>query len=341
MSPKVSYIVIVYNGERYAEKCARSLFEQTLEDIEIVFVNDASTDNSEAVIRRTLEEYPHRKNRVRFVEHEQNIGIAETRKDGFYAATGEFVNFIDGDDYVEPQMAEMMYNKAVETGADLVVCDYLWEHQTRGRIISQAPRGVIGNGENVRDDMINRRVTCTIWCKMFRRALYLDNDIVWPANVSHEDMVMSDMAAYYARKIAHVPIAFYHYVHRTDSLSNLVEPEFVAKKLQLYKNNNKIITDFMKREGVGEKYAEGLLTDKVLARNLMLPYTYELKYRRMWLQTYPEVNRLLLFGNKEYRSTYREKIWFLAIWLGLYPKLKRVLLSKRLKPNRMWRQMTK
>ena len=341
MSAKVSFIVILYNGEKYAEQCARSLFEQTLEDIEIVFVNDASTDNTEAVILQTLEDYPKRKEQVRFVEHEQNKGIAETRKDGFYAATGEFVNFIDGDDFVEPQMAEMMYNKARETGADLVICDYLWEWQSGGWVISQVPRGVVGNGENVRDDIINRRVTCTIWCKLIRRSLFLDNDIVWPANVSHEDMVVSDMAAYYARTIAHVPVAFYHYVHRSDSLSNLVDPEFVAKKLQLYLNNNRIITDFMKREGVEEKYAEGLLTDKVLARNLMLPYTDKLKYRRLWLHTYPEVNKLLLFGNKEYKSSYREKIWFLAIWLGLYPKLKRRLLSKRFKPDRMWRQTTK
>ena len=341
MSAKVSYIVAVYNLAAYIEQCARSLFEQTMEDIEIVFVNDASTDDSEAIIRRTLENYPWRVGQVKFVVHSENKGIQETRKDGFNVATGEYINFIDGDDYVEPQMAELMYAKAVETGADLVVCDYVGHSKTGKRVCTQVPKGVMGDGENVRDDMINRRVTGTIWCKMIRRTLFLDNDIVWPVNAGHEDMVVSDMAAYYARVIAHVPVAFYHYVHRSDSLSNLVDPEFVAKKLQLYLNNNRIITDFMKREGVAEKYAEGLLTDKVLARNLMLPYTDKLKYRRLWLHTYPEVNRLLLFGNKVYKSTYREKIWFLVIWLGLYPKLKRRLLSKRFKPDRMWRQTTK
>jgi glycosyltransferase involved in cell wall biosynthesis len=341
MSAKVSFVIIVYNVEDYAEQCARSIFEQSLEDIEIIIVNDASTDNTEAVIRRTLEEYPNRNGQVRFVEHETNKGIVETRKDGFYAATGEFVIFIDGDDYVEPQMAELMYAKATETGADLVVCDYLLQEVAKEIVISQVPNGVIGYGENVRDDIINRRVTCTIWCKMIRRSLFLDNDIVWPANVSHEDMVMSDMAAYYARQFAHVPIPLYHYVYRSNSVSNIVDPEFVVWKMELYKDNIRVIKEFFEREGVSEKYAEGLLTEKVLARNLILPYTNKLKYRRIWLRTYPEVNRILLFGNKEYRSTYREKIWMMAIWLGLYPRMKRRLLSKRFKPDRIWSLMTK
>ncbi len=341
MGAKVSYIVAVYNVGEYIERCARSLFEQSLEDLEIVFVNDASTDNSEAIIRKSLEDYPQRKGQMKILTHKTNMGLVETRKDGFYTATGEFVIFIDGDDYVEPQMAEQMYAKAAETGADLIVCDYVRHLELYEGVETQVPNGVIGDGENVRDDIINRRVTGNIWCKMIRRSLFLDNDIVWPANVSHEDMVMSEMAAYYARKIAHVPIPLYHYVYRSNSVSNIVDPEFVVWKMELYKDNIRVIKEFFEREGVSEKYAEGLLTEKVLARNLMLPYTNKLKYRRIWLRTYPEVNRILLFGNKEYRSTYREKIWMMAIWLGLYPRMKRRLLSKRFKPDRIWSLMTK
>ena len=336
MSAKVSFIVSVYNLEKYIEECAQSLFEQTMEDIEIVFVNDASTDSSEAIIRHTLENYSERKEQVKIVTHEKNTGIAETRKDGFYAATGEYFIFMDGDDYVETRMGELMYAKAVETGADMVVCDYKRHMITREKISTQVPQGVVGNGENVRDDMINRRVTGNIWCKLIRRTLFLENDIVWPANRGHEDMVLSTVAAYYARKIAHVPVALYHYVYRLDSFTNIAEADFVAKKMQLYVKNNRVIFGFLKREGVAERYAEGILTNKVLAKNMLLPYTDKLKYRRLWLQTYPEVNKILVFGSKEYRSTYREKIWLLAIWMGLYPKMKRRLLSKRFKPERIW-----
>lgn len=336
MSTKISYIVSVYNLEGYIDKCARSLLEQTLEDIEIIFVNDASTDNSEAVIRHAVECYPKRNGQVKILTHEKNTGLVETHKDGFNAAVGEYINFIDGDDYIETSSGEQMYAKAVETGADIVVCDYIRHTITGDRVSTQAPQGAIGDGENIRDDMINRRVTGTLWCKLIRRTLFLDNDIVWPANTSHEDMVLSTEAAYYARKIAHVPVPLYHYVYNPNSISNKKEVDHVAKKVKLYMNNNKVIFGFLERKGVAKKYAEGMLINKVLAKNLMLPYTGKLKYRRLWLQTYPEVNRMLLFGSRDHRSTYKEKVWLLAIWLGLYPRMRDRLLTKRFKPERIW-----
>ena len=337
MSAKVSYIVAVYNVGAYIEQCVRSLFEQTLEEIEIVFVNDASTDDSEAIIRRTLEDYPQRKGQVRFVEHEKNKGIQDTRKDGFYAATGDYFNFIDGDDYVEPQMSELMYAKAVETGADMVVCDYIRYQSGRKELWTQVPRGVEGDGENVREDMLNRKVSGTVWCKLIRRRLFLDNDIVWPANAGYDDMVLSTVAAYYAKKIAHVPVALYHYRVNENSISNVSTAELAAKRTQLCVNNNNVLFGFLEREGVAEKYAEGILRNKVLAKNRVLEYTDNRKCRKLWLQTYPEVNRILLFGGKEHKSTYREKIWIVVIWLGLYPRMKCRLLSKRFRPEKIWR----
>lgn len=137
MRAKVSFIVAVYNVADYIEQCARSLFEQTLEDIEIVFVNDCSPDDSEEIIRRTLEEYPHRKGQVKILTHEKNEQIMATRKDGLSASTGEYVHFIDGDDYVEPQTAELMYGKAVETDADVVVCNIYWYRQNGVGIVTK------------------------------------------------------------------------------------------------------------------------------------------------------------------------------------------------------------
>jgi hypothetical protein len=130
----------------------------------------------------------------------------------------------------------------------LVVCDYLLQEVAKEIVISQVPNGVIGDGENVRDDIINRRVTCTIWCKMIRRSLFLENDIVWPANMSHEDMVMSDMAAYYARRIAHVPIPFYHYVYRSSSVSNTIEPESVEKNWSCIRTTSELLRNSLKEK---------------------------------------------------------------------------------------------
>ena len=336
MGTKVSYIVAVYNVGEYIERCARSLFEQSLEDLEIVFVNDASTDNSEFIIRKTLEDYPHRKGQVKILTHKTNKGIRDTRKDGFYAATGDYFYFVDGDDYVESQMAEQMYAKAAETGADVVVCDFVRHLEFCECVETQAPNGVVGNGENVRDDTINRRVTGTIWCKLIRRSLFMENDIVWPAGPCHDDMVLSTMAVYYAKKIAYVSEPLYHYRYNPNSISNHINAERGAKRLRLYADNGTVLYEFLKREGVEDKYSEGILFNKIGAKNQVLPFTGAKKYRKLWLHTYPELNKLLLFGSKKLRSTYREKIWFMAIWLGLFPKLKRRLMSKRFRPANIW-----
>ena len=336
MSTKISYIVAVYNVADYIEPCARSLFEQTLEDIEIVFVDDASKDNSVAIIRRTLEDYPQKQGRVKIVEHEENKGTSVTRWDGLHEATGEFVNFIDGDDYVEPQMGELMYGKAMETGADVVVCDGLRYRPNEVVLVSLAPQGIKGNGENVRDDTINRKVSPGACYKLIKRSLLLANDIVWPVSSMADDVVISDVALYYATKISHVPVPLYHYRLNPKSTSNVRSPEHRANRQRMFVQNNKILFDFFEKEGVTEKYKEGIWTNKVMAKNEVLPFTNKWKYRRLWLRTYPEVNRMLLFGDKNYKSTYREKFWLAVICLGLFPRMRRRLMSKRFKPERIW-----
>ena len=168
---KVSFVVAIYNVAAYIEQCVRSLYEQTLEDIEIVLVDDCSPDDSMEIALRVLEEYPHRKSQVKVVRHEENLLVARTRHDGLDVSIGQYVIFIDGDDYVEPQMGELMYEKALVENADMVVCDSYWYNPNGVKIKTQVRGGIVGNGENVRDDTINRDVSPSIWCKLIRRSL--------------------------------------------------------------------------------------------------------------------------------------------------------------------------
>ena len=100
-----------------------------MEDIEVVFVIDGTSDDCEKVIRCTLEEYPQKKTQVKILTYEKNEQIITIRKDGLSALSGEYVHFINGDDYVEPRTAELMYGKAVETNENVVVCDIYWYKQ--------------------------------------------------------------------------------------------------------------------------------------------------------------------------------------------------------------------
>ena len=114
--PKVSVIVPVYNVEKYIDKCLKSLVNQTLSDIEIIVVNDGSTDNSETIIKQYLEKY---QNKIKYVI-KQNGGLSDARNYGMKFATGEYIAFLDSDDYVDNTIYEKMYNKATEEQCDFV-----------------------------------------------------------------------------------------------------------------------------------------------------------------------------------------------------------------------------
>ena len=122
--PKVSICIAVYNVEKYIEQCVRSLFEQTLDDLEYVFVDDATPDASIDIMLRVLEDYPHRKEQVKLIRHETNQGVAATRKDAIAAATGDYIIHCDPDDWVELDMYEKLYTKAVSENADMVYCNF-------------------------------------------------------------------------------------------------------------------------------------------------------------------------------------------------------------------------
>ena len=128
--PKVSVIIPVYGVKKYIERCARSLFEQTLDDIEYIFVDDSTPDNSISILRKVLSEYPNREKQVKILHHEKNKGLAQARQTGLKIASGEYIAHCDSDDWVDVHMYEEMYNKAIEEDADVVVCDYVVTNDT-------------------------------------------------------------------------------------------------------------------------------------------------------------------------------------------------------------------
>lgn len=137
--PKVSIIIPVYNVEKYIERCVRTLFAQTLDELEYIFVDDCSPDKSIEVMLRVLELYPARKSQVKLIRHESNQGVSQSRQDGVDAATGEYIIHCDPDDWVELDMYEQLYNKAKETNADIVICDFNDIADNKIKIRNQQP----------------------------------------------------------------------------------------------------------------------------------------------------------------------------------------------------------
>ena len=135
MSAKVSILVPIYNVSTYIEKCANSLFSQTFTDIEYIFVNDATPDDSIEKLQKVIEKYPNRKENITIIQHAENRGLAVARNTAKYAANGDYVLVVDSDDYIEEQMVEILYKKAITDNADIVISDIFIETKTNYKCI--------------------------------------------------------------------------------------------------------------------------------------------------------------------------------------------------------------
>ena len=239
--PKVSVIVPIYNVEKYLEKCINSLLSQTLEDIQIILVNDGSKDNSGNIAK---EYEKNNKNRVIYVEKE-NGGLSDARNYGLKYATSDFIAFLDSDDYIEKNAYEEMYNKAIEENADYVECDFIWEFPNKIRVDKQYPY------KNKKEMLSFVRVVA--WNKLIKRQLITDNNLEFPKGLRYEDVEFTYKLIPFVNKFAYVDKPFIHYVQREGSIAN-VQNERTAEIFTVLDN----VIEFYKKNNIYEKYRDEL-----------------------------------------------------------------------------------
>lgn len=238
---KVSVIVPIYNVEKYLEKCINSLLSQTLEDIQIILVNDGSKDNSGNIAR---EYEKNNKNRIIYVEKE-NGGLSDARNYGLKYATGDFIAFLDSDDYIEKNAYEEMYNKAIEENADYVECDFIWEFPNKIRVDKQYPY------KNKKEMLSFVRVVA--WNKLIKRQLITDNNLEFPKGLRYEDVEFTYKLIPFVNKFAYVDKPFIHYVQREGSIAN-VQNERTAEIFTVLDN----VIEFYKKNNIYEEYRDEL-----------------------------------------------------------------------------------
>ena len=186
---KVSVIIPIYKVENFMERCARSLFEQTLtEEVEFIFVDDASLDCSVSIIHQCLNDYPERKNQTKILVHSQNKGLPSARNTGLQAATGKYVFHCDSDDYLDSGALEQMYEVAEQNRADMVWCDWYLSFAHSERYMKQ-PK--YDSPVEVLKGMLGGAMKYNVWNKLVSRRLYTDNLINFPdGHGMGEDMTM-------------------------------------------------------------------------------------------------------------------------------------------------------
>lgn len=237
---KVSIIVPIYNVENYLEKCLDSLTGQSLNDIEILAVNDGSTDGS----LKILENYASKDPRIVVLDKE-NGGLSDARNYAFPYIHGEYVGFIDSDDYVDPKMYEVMYNRAIETSSDIVECNLHhtfddYEDTEIGRHIHDK-KELIMNGRSV------------VWNKIYKTSWLLETGVRFPKGLIYEDVNFYCKIVPFLNKIDYVEEPFVHYVQRGTSINNFQ----TLKTMQIFD----ILDDihkFYEEKGFMDEYGEAL-----------------------------------------------------------------------------------
>lgn len=259
---KVSVIIPIYNSEKYIEKCVRALFEQTLEEVEYIFIDDKSTDNGIKKIEEIVSEYPKRAEQIKIIRNKENNGVSRSRQRGVEVAKGEYIIHCDSDDWTEPSMYEEMYNEGVRRGANIIGCDFVEEFPERSEYRKQ---DFLQNGEEICKGILERRFHSGLWCRMVKREFInsLDNKF-WPDVSYMEDTLYIFPLHLNNKDMAYIPKGLYHYrqvegsLTHTLNLRQLESALFVMTKIGEMIGGKESMTDSFQK---GMAYhAQGLIT---------------------------------------------------------------------------------
>lgn len=298
--PKISISVPIYNAENTLRKCLDSLINQTLKDIEIILVDDGSTDSSSSI----CDQYAKKDNRI-VVIHKDNGGSASARQAALDASTGIYIGACDADDWAELNMFELLYNKAIESCADIVMCDY-WSEYSNSKQNRYHYRYNIEQRKDLLDDAINGRFPCQVWNKIIKTELFKKHTLSWEKGINlGEDFLLMMKMLQYPLTIMHYPIPLYHYNREMGglsytnniTLSTFKQSLFIRKWAQMNFDNilyaNGLFKLWLTLAYTGLR-VKGGISQSYYSKNVMknIPFKGFFKYE------YPKEKGILIFFTK-------------------------------------------
>jgi len=345
--PKISVIIPLYNVEKYIDKCINSVLNQSLKDIEIILVNDGSPDRCGQI----AEEYKKIDRRVRVI-HKENGGLSSARNAGLNTATGEFIAFVDSDDWIELNMLEELYNIAKKEGADLSVCNYtrIYEFNSHRDFLNIKDEVIDINSKGINEyfykyyfNYIHGDEACN---KIFKRSIIEEKHIRFERNseVFAEDKLFNLYFIIHAKKIVSTRKSLYNYLQRDGSLMNSPKPNLMkqyvnlTEKFLVYARKNGKVKDI--------KYISPIILLDLIYGSIQniikAGATFqELKNAIIIASASPEYKKLMLklfFGkatfiyckktNKKIKSLISIMIFGLLNFFGLYGLVSKIMFKK-------------
>ena len=308
MDSLISIIIPVYNVEKYLRRCIDSVLGQTYDKLEIILVDDGSTDNS----GRICDEYREKDQRI-IVIHKENGGLSEARNFGIEKRSGEYISFVDSDDWIEGDYVELLYRSIIENNADMAIAgNYIRFSHGRTITVSACGKDVL-SGEQTLDALVWNKngIDVAAWAKLYKKTLF--NDVKYPVGELFEDTATTYKLIDRCERVAVCPTPVYNYVKREGSIT---KGNFSVKKMDLIEATRRM-TNYIRIKY--PKLAEGC------DRRLMWAYLSTLSqlvvsddgrfpYIKTYLLTYITINRkrVLKFG----LTPFRDKLGLIVVGFG-------------------------
>lgn len=314
MEYKVSVVVPIYGAEKYIERCVRSLFEQTLNEVEYVFVNDCTQDRSIEILKQISKDYPERQGSINIINLTRNEGSAIARATGLKNCHGKYIIQCDSDDWVEHNAYELMYDKAEENNADVVICDFF---TTDGKSKKIYPATHPAERLQWISDMLYMKASWSLCNKLFKADIY-QNHIVLPRYSMGEDCATALQLAYYCKKIEYVEKPLYYYYNNTASIVNRKSAKAQYNRFFEAMNNSLLVKDFYKTKIEYATIREGIGHVLYYTKCMLLPIIAASEFKIIWKNTCPGIEWKILFDKN---NTFKERFKAFFILIGFYPRI--------------------
>lgn len=236
---KISVLVPVYGVEKYIGRCAETLFSQTYDDLELIFVDDCSPDDSMAVLNEVLSRFPQRQSQVHVIKHEHNRGLGAARQTGLQAATGDFLFFVDSDDYVSTDAIELLCKRQKESGADMVDGGFAYVRSDDSTEVELPFHGDTQVYHRLM--LVQNTVPHQIWSRLIRRSLLLEHGInfVEGVNMAEDYLMMARLCLYCRRAVLDHCVYYY----REDNIGTFKEG-LSSRHIGSYLRAHQMVYDF-------------------------------------------------------------------------------------------------
>lgn len=318
--PKISVIIPIYNVEKYIEQCVRSLLEQTMDDVEFIFIDDCTPDSSMTILKEVLKQYPNRNDNVVICKNIKNSGQSKTRRKGIEMAQGDYVIHCDSDDWVEKDWLESLYRMAISNNADIVWSGFDSIHTDGTR--QYFPNKALNNIEDFLIKLEIGKKWGSLCLHLVKRQIVQSEKIVWPDWNYCEDLALIFQYAALSNRVSFINRSLYKYRHNLESITSQRNRDGIIRNV-----DGEIMASLQGMEtcrslGLSREHLSNLRSRIFIAKTrLMMAAKDNNDFCRLWHKCRDGL-RLSDIWNSS--LALRDKLFNSLIYFNLYPLIKSI-----------------